>query len=83
MKKIFLAITLLFSCIWGEESSDSQWRGFFGVEAGVGMIRLFHQPIPLPSVAKSQRIKRNAIFLEWQCCIGWGLAKIYKRKERN
>lgn len=35
MKKILLAITLLFSCVWSEE--DSQWRGFFGVEGGAGV----------------------------------------------
>ena len=36
MKKVFLAITLLLSCIWGEE--NSQWKSYFGVEAGVGLM---------------------------------------------
>ncbi|WP_170126714.1 hypothetical protein [Helicobacter brantae] len=35
MKKILLILTLLLSCVWGEE--DSQWRGFFGVEGGAGV----------------------------------------------
>lgn len=48
MKRILLILVLVFSAVWGEDSKDSRWRGFFGIEAGVGMIRLFHQPIPLP-----------------------------------
>lgn len=37
MKKILLILMLLLSCVWSEESSDSQWRGFFGVEGGAGI----------------------------------------------
>ena len=36
MKKILLILTLLFSCVWSEE--DSQWKSYFGVEAGVGLM---------------------------------------------
>lgn len=37
MKKILLIFVLIFSGVWGEDSKDSQWRGFFGVEAGAGI----------------------------------------------
>lgn len=35
MKKIVLILALVFGSVWSEE--DSQWRGFFGVEGGVGV----------------------------------------------
>lgn len=37
MRKIFLVLVLILSNTWSKESSDSQWRGFFGVEAGAGI----------------------------------------------
>ena len=36
MKRIVLILALVFGSVWGEESSDSQWKSYFGVEGGVG-----------------------------------------------
>lgn len=36
IKRLFLIIALLLSCVWSEE--DSQWKSYFGVEAGVGLM---------------------------------------------
>lgn len=36
MKRIVLILVLVFSGVWGEE--DSQWKSYFGVEAGVGLM---------------------------------------------
>ena len=36
MKKILLILMLLLSCVWSEE--DSQWKSYFGVEGGVGIL---------------------------------------------
>ncbi|RDU71817.1 hypothetical protein [Helicobacter brantae] len=41
MKKILLILTLLLSCVWSEESEDSQWRTFIGIEGGVGLYSIF------------------------------------------
>ncbi len=46
MKKVCIGL-LLFIVAYGD-SKIGKWRTFVGVEGGVGMIRLFHQPIPLP-----------------------------------
>lgn len=37
MKRILLIFVLVFSGVWSEDSKNSQWRGFFGIEAGAGV----------------------------------------------
>lgn len=36
IKRLFLIFAILLSCVWSEE--DSQWKSYFGVEAGVGLL---------------------------------------------
>lgn len=77
MKRILLIFVLFFSGVWGEDSKDSQWRGFFGVEAGAGVYGAYNAFILAPHPVFA--IKKNSFGLGYSGGIAGGWQKHYEK----
>lgn len=78
MKRILLIFVLVFSSVWGEDSKDSQWRGFFGVEAGAGVYGAYNAFILAPHPVFA--LKKNSFELGYSGGIVGGLQKYTSEK---